>query len=379
MRKGNLVFQAAGALVALGALIASPASSFGQGGPPPVPPPDTASLLSSAPAVGGSEPHPGILPPPVPPAPDTASLLVPGVTHPAEMPEERFTGCTFFASGEYLLLQPRRRALDFAISSATNDGTPQGSVQSLGFQSNSGIRVGGGVVLPNCGWEFGGYYTYFHSADRNAFGAPPGGALYATLTHPGFVSQVDTAAAGANLDYQIFDLEAVHPYKLSDNTTLRVLVGGRFAWIDQRLSAFYNGQSAFQADVLSPISFYGAGIRAGAEGDWKICRRFGVYAHGAGSLLAGDFRTTLLETNNANTTTIVNVTDNYHKIVPVAELGLGVSWQCEHVLVRIGYEVVNWFGLVDSPDFVHDFSNKLSHRTSDLGLDGLSVKVQWTY
>jgi hypothetical protein len=41
--------------------------------------------------------------------------------------------------------------------------------------------------------------------------------------------------------------------------------------------------------------------------------------------------------------------------------------------------MANWFGMVDSPDFVSDVTNKLSYRTGDLSLEGLRVVLQIDY
>src|SRR5262249_51529843 len=133
--------------------------------------------------------------------------------------------------------------------------------------------------------------------------------------------------------------------------------------------------TANESLVSSPVRFNGAGLRVGAEGQWTLGRGLALYANAHGSLLTGDFRTSLLETANAGAFVITDVTDRFRKVIPVTELGLGLAWHNESLHVRVGYEITNWIGMVDSPDFVHDFTNKLSRRVSDLSLDGLSAQV----
>jgi hypothetical protein len=66
--------------------------------------------------------------------------------------------------------------------------------------------------------------------------------------------------------------------------------------------------------------------------------------------------------------------------VPVAELGLGLMWQGDHLQARIGYEMTNWFDFVDSPDQVDDVTpGKLGKRTSDFSLDGLVISLGFSY
>ena len=47
--------------------------------------------------------------------------------------------------------------------------------------------------------------------------------------------------------------------------------------------------------------------------------------------------------------------------------------------MRLGYYITNWFGLVDSPDIVHDFSSKLSHRVSGFQFYGLLLQFLFAY
>ena len=199
------------------------------------------------------------------------------------------------------------------------------------------------------------------------------------MTHPGFVDLVNSALGTSNLNYNVFDLDFGRTHRISDCFQASWTAGGRFAWIDQGMNAFYNGNTANQAVVSSPINFNGAGVRIGGDVQWLFGRGFGLYGQAAGSLLAGDFRTNLYEANNAGASVITNVDDRFRKVVPVAELGVGAVYQRDHVRVRLGYYITNWFGLVDSPDIVHDFTNKLSHRVSDLSLDGLLAQLIFAY
>jgi hypothetical protein len=75
---------------------------------------------------------------------------------------------------------------------------------------------------------------------------------------------------------------------------------------------------------------------------------------------------------------VVALSDHYRKIVSVAELGVGLGWQSEAFRFRVGYEMTNWFGMVDSPDLVHEL-NKPTRRLSDLSIDGLALEVLFTY
>lgn len=321
-------------------------------------------------------PAPALAPPPPPPANAPVSAAICDSCAPCK---EWLFGGGFWVDGSFLYLQPRRRAQDFAIVDPNTAGTAVGDIRSADWASNAGYQVGLGYRIGNNGWFISTNYTYFHSNTDVVLGKPAGGTLIATMTHPGFVDLVDTANAASNLNYNVIDLNIGRVNRVSDTFQLAWSAGGRFAWIDQNFNVYYNGQTATNAQVSSPINFNGAGLRVAGDAQWLIAGGFGLYANGAGSLLAGDFHTYLYEANGGGSAIITDVFDRFRKVVPVAELGMGAVYQREHVRLRLGYYITNWFGLVDSPDIVHDFSNKLSHRVSDLSLDGLLLQALFAY
>jgi hypothetical protein len=343
---------------------------------------DEDSVLPTAPAaVSPTKPDSKALLTDTAPAAEMPRLPSAAAAWPTPMDNHagRCVGEVFF-DAEYLLLQPRRRAFDYAIVAPTNNGTPVGAVQSLQWDTDSGVRVGGGYRLPGDGWEIGAYYTYFHSNVSQSVTAPAGGTLFTTLTHPGSIEMANTATADSGLNYNVVDIEVGRRFLIGDSCSVRLFAGGRFAWINQSLNAAYDGGDANLALVSSPIDFDGAGLRLGGDAHWQVGWGFSLFARGSGSLLAGDFKTSLVETNDNGATTNVNVTENFEKMVPVAEVGIGVAWQYRNFQVSAAYEMSNWFGMVDSPDFVDDVhQGKMSHRTGDLSIEGLVVQVGMSF
>jgi hypothetical protein len=303
--------------------------------------------------------------------------------HPPEMKEppceQAESAGAFLLDADYLLLRTRRRPVDYAILGPSNPFGPQGDVRSLAWELDSGARVGGGYRMPD-GWEVGFYYTYLHTNANDAAGRPAGATLFATLTHPNVVQQVDTAFAAGTLHYDLYDAEIARRFEPCERASVRLFAGPRFASIDQRIAAAYDGGDAHGDRVTSRVDFDGFGVRAGGEATWKITPGVGLYTRGAASLLSGNFRGSLLETTANGTSTVVNVTDRFHKLVPVLEMGFGLSVQYRHLRIAAGYELANWFGLGDAIDFVDDsHRGKPGWRVSDLGLDGLVVRASFEY
>jgi hypothetical protein len=132
--------------------------------------------------------------------------------------------------------------------------------------------------------------------------------------------------------------------------------------------------------VSSPLGFHGAGLRVGGEGHWALPYGFRLFGRASGSLLVGDFHTSLLETNGGGRIVDVNVAHDFEKLIPVLELGVGVAWRYRNFTVSAGYELTDWANLVNGPDFVDDVHlGKLSPRTGDLTLDGFVFQVEMSY
>ena len=298
--------------------------------------------------------------------------------------EDEGTGLFFNAS--LLIFRARRRAADFAIQdpiSPVTDGSVDGSVLSLNYDTKPGYRLGAGYRIGH-GWESGITYTYLHTHDNRSAFAAPGGALLATTTAPGGVGAVNAAIASMNLDMDVVDLELAKRITVTDDLLLRLSGGLRYADINQKFSAFYIGQTAGvgTASVSSPIGFDGLGIRMGSEAAYRLnCTGIELFVSGHLSLLSGDFRTQLLQTANNNAAVRLNVTDKYEAMVPVLELALGVTYRFnEHVHVTMGYELSNWFNMVESVNFVDSFSfGKIGRRISDLSLEALTFKMGFRY
>jgi hypothetical protein len=354
------------------AAVATTADAQTPGGPPatlppavaPPPTPWSATDAHAAPAAPGA---------PADLAEHPAHSEHLDVEHEADAEHEGDAG--FFFHTEYLLLQPRRSAADFAILAA-DPGRPIGSVESLYWNSDSGFRLGGGYRLGD-GWEFSALYTYFHSTNHRDLAAPAGGAIFSTLTSPGDTFSplgFSTAAGDTNFNLNVVDVTIGHTFHAGHGLEYTLSAGGRYARIDQNLSALYDNNDF----VSSPLRFEGGGLTARGEARWNFWRGLGAYASVTGSLLSGDIRASVFE-GTADGTVYVNAVDHFRVVIPVAEMGLGLSWKSESFQARIGYEIANWFGLINSPDFVSDTANKYSPRTGDLSLDGLSVMFEFDF
>jgi hypothetical protein len=285
-----------------------------------------------------------------------------------------------YATATYLLMRPRRGLFDFAVRDPNRNLVPEGTLESLNYELRSGVRATLGYAVPHTAWDLAAGYTYFRSnADRTVF-APPGGTVYATLTRPGLNDEVTVARGSASLEYNVFDAVIGRTYHPDECTTLRAFGGLSWATIRQRFDADYDGADATIGRVTTRSNFNGFGPVAGLEGQFNVTPHWHVHARALGGLYTGSVRNPIRETNNAGLTTYADVTFGTRKVVPMASLALGGGWNSGRVTIRAGYELTNWFGLIDQPRLTGELSEgKLLTRSADLSLEGFYAHVGLTF
>lgn len=318
---------------------------------------------------------PSIPPPPL----DDNTPLDPAVSEALGAPAPSWLSGLIF-DGEYLFLKPHSQSMDYAIANTGNTDVPDGNVVSRDWSWRSAFRVGLGYRLPGQAWSVGFFYTNLHDAASGSVAAPDNGFLFATLTHPGTVSEVQTASAATSLNYNVYDVEVGRWCALTNTFAARFFAGGRFAHIDQNFNAFYNGGDANQDMVARELHFNGGGFRIGADAVKELLWGLSLFGRANASLVGGEFHSTLMETNNAGATVLTNFTDRFDKVVPVTEMTMGLGWQYHNLRLTAGYQFINWFGLVNVPSFVNDaHQGKFVQQTSDLSLEGVVLRAEWWF
>jgi hypothetical protein len=313
-------------------------------------------------------------------APDFLPVLPPVTEAPTApvdwLPSPVPTGPFFF--GEYLLVQPRRDNLSMGLLGATANGSLVGQVESLRYELADGFRVGGGYRLPCGGWDVIASFAYFHSKFQRTVDAPDGSAIYPAL---GLLGAPAASADGdAALSYAVTDVDIGRTFAPSESVVVRMFGGARFARLNESLKTIYSGGDLGDGDdyINSPVRYLGGGLSVGSEATWRILGGFGVYGKARFSLLAGQFDSRLTETVGG--AAFVDIRDSFVAVTPVAELGVGVSYQGRHLFASAGYDLADWFNMVNGvavPD--PNRPGQLGRTRGDLTLEGLAVKLGFIY
>ena len=280
-------------------------------------------------------------------------------------------GLVFYV--DWLNWKARRRGLDFAINPTGPTSTVTGQVESLSYERDDGVRTGLGYRFPSC-WDVTWNYTYFHTTAAGSATAPPEGALRTTRAHPVWGAYAAVAEASASLDYDINDIEVGRRFYIDDTAEVRLFGGFRWAIIDQRFTALYDGVGYVNGVIDNPMKMDGYGIRVGAKARWnRGC--WSLFGRGAGSVLVGRFDTRLLQTDDQSGT-VVDVSDNFTQAAPGLEAAAGLAWRRECLEISGGYEMTAWLNMAERFNF-HDYRDwgNFGNSSNDLILEGFFVRL----
>jgi hypothetical protein len=319
------------------------------------------------------------LPPSGPPA---SAVIFPGEApkeiheahHEEHKAEEDCHNALLF-DADFLLVRPLQRGQDFAIIGTNPNIGPVGVIKSVDGDVNTGFRVGAGYRIPGEGLEIHAVYTYIHGNDKSTIAAGTGETIFPTPTFPGIVTGVLGASAVSTVDLNMFDIEFGKRWEASEHLALRAFIGPRFGYIDQEFVANYTGGQVNSDTVRRQLAFGGVGLRAGGEATFKFWDHFGVYTRGSLSMMSGWFHSNMSEVGNG--ATVESVSEKFDKVIPVAEVSIGLNYQFGNLRVSGGYEIINWFGMIDGINFSDDVSpGKYNRSTGDLGFTGFVFRAE---
>lgn len=311
------------------------------------------------PAVVPVYPQPYATPPAAPQTYIPQTYTPPAYTPPT--PTHRFR-----VFGDFLLLQPSGSAvtnvalpIDGAIMPPPAVPIPLGPILFTDPDYEPGFRVGFGYQ-PTAMGEWAAIFTYLETRAEGSVSVDPAGTarLRPLVFHPG------TAAAGTNfqnvtansgLDLILGEIEyrGVIPNLSGPYQTVRFIVGGRYANLEQAFAAqFANGNPTA---MVSGVEFEGAGPKFGLDLERKApSSGFLVYGRAAASFVAGQVSAAFAQRNNAGTVVAAAAWDD-DRIVPILDLEAGLGWKSsnERFLLSAGYLVSAWFNIVGSEAFIH--------------------------
>ena len=203
------------------------------------------------------------------------------------------------------------------------------------------------------------------------------------------------AKASAKFDYDAVDLQFASRSMKGCNLDLRAYAGLHFANIDHRFAAEYRGTFLTGGDgppLMNPVQVrwnkntWGIGPLFGLDLRYQVACGFGIGAHVAAAILAGETDGRYFEhdlISNTSTDEIADVCHPHRNIVfPYFRTGLGINYlwccgDCFNLLVELGYEFNSYINTIHHFRF-NDTRGTGSANCYSFNLDGLYLSFRLT-
>jgi hypothetical protein len=262
--------------------------------------------------------------------------------------EDPYCGPGVIAYADYLYWKASPTGLDYATVANPITLAPIATA-SLDLPRSDGYRFAVGYRFAGACCDLTCNYTHFQSSDRQSVVA--GNAATELLSTRSFFSTVamDSIEADDALKLNIYDIEANWRTCLNDTVGFRGFGGVRLATLDQDFNSNYTLLTIVNGTINLPTRMDAAGIRLGAEFEWRTAWGFRVFGRGASSLLVADFTTERREVNSLDGL-IIDTSAETTRIVPVLEAAAGIAWSWGPMELSAGYEISNWFNMVGVGD-----------------------------
>jgi hypothetical protein len=270
---------------------------------------------------------------------------------------------------DYLNWRARQPGHDFATVVSPNvDATaapvPAATVSLDDFPRSSGFRTGLGYCFAN-GCDFTWNYTRFTASNHRTATATAAAGLLSTRSL--FASELmGSIEADSDLRMNLHDLEVNWRPGLNETVGFRAFGGIRWAMIDREFNNVYTplAGSAIHGEIHMPSSMDAAGVRFGAELQWRATCGLRVFGRAAQSLLVADFKTQQQESDTFGP--VLDVSQTTTTVVPVLEIGAGIAWSRGPWEFSAGYEMNNWFNMVE-----------INRSNQNLYIDGCFLRLAY--
>lgn len=229
--------------------------------------------------------------------------------------------------------------------------------------------------------------NYFNAHQTNEIGLPIKGAgiYWSPITSPSFYAQAD--AVDATISFRFIEFNALIRHTIKRNADVHYFVDWGFRWaqITQHLNAtFFNADNSGEDDNVDiNTKFNGAGLAFGTGFEYSFWQQFTLRGRFGGALLQGSLSGSFFEVDT-NPTVIAQFSRHETALVPELEAAVNLNWDSGIVLpyagrigVNVGYEMKNYFQVVDLSTFVDDIhTGAVRNSRSSFASSGYVVGLQ---
>ena len=284
-------------------------------------------------------------------------------------------GADVFVTADFILWTPRQEGLEFAMTGAQGNITNQGDLIEPDFGLEPGFKVGLGLNLGHDGWDMFLEYTWLRSCVSESKRSNTMVNLWDTVLTP-------TRMRGSwDYDLNNFDLEIGRNFFVSQYLSIRPHYGFKGGWQSQDYVVRAE-LGNINRKMVQDFDYWGFGIRTGFDTAWHLNSSWSIFGNFALSALWSSFDIDRKDTDfdGAVTTTNVNTNNDFHTILPVLEIAIGVRWEMwfsdddYHFGIDAGWEEQVWWGMNRLIVI-----NQPQRDNGDLTFQGLTLKFRFDF
>lgn len=282
-----------------------------------------------------------------------------------------------------------------------------GQVQNMNYRWNWGVRVGIGYDFKHDNWDLDLTYTHLSSHARwnqgtgqNSFYTLTRGsnAVLPSTTAYSFATEVKASGSFA---YQGLDLILGRDYFVSSKLAFNPHFGLKSAWIEDNESVEYgggvltapNGKQGFSGNNTKAIDnckSWGIGPAMGLNSSWYFHKGFSVGMNLDGALIYTSYKTRHKNYFSASPEVdIIDVTNNYHRFIPMIDLFLGLKWETyfnkdkNYFDIALGWETQMWWDQIQRFEVTQGTGGTANvtgtYNGRDLSMQGMTLKLMVSF
>jgi hypothetical protein len=280
------------------------------------------------------------------------------------------------------------------LNPTTEEVSLIGSIKSVEYDWNAGLRVGLGYRWGASSWDLYLDYTHFINKGHDSHTREPSGDIPPYHFLKGmFVeflgADIYQVKSKTTLNYNIWDLVLQRPFYESPSVIMRFLMGLKGASISQNWHSIY-----FADNLVVPFEtiknkweFKGGGPRAGINLEWLWRYGLGLHFQASGGLVLGWFDNKQMIAQAKHPIFGVYQIGKIHpkngRMIPATEIMIGLQWGylCKKWGVHLfaDWEFNNWIDLNETYYFSrsdYDAEKVGSWMKESVSLQGLTVGLK---
>ena len=290
--------------------------------------------------------------------------------------------------GDFLYLRPRNSEVNYAVPFngpvTPPDDVPiqVGRIATVDLDYTPAFRVGFARDISDCA-SLGATYTQLDSSTSDSISVDAPIVLRSMVVHPStLTAAADWLSAQASYDirYKLVDIDYRRIFACGERYSASYLIGARYGHLEQVFQSTFTDIAT--ESVNTDVSFDGAGIRVGLEGERRAaCSGLLVYGKGSANFVAGEFSARYFQGSSVDPE-IVNTSWKAGRVMSMLELELGVGWASPSGRIRLtgGYMVNAWRNVVKTSDFIDAVQhNDFTGLNGKMTFDGLVARAELRY